>query len=147
MHHTFYHTCVLKIFYFNTHKKTHYAWKWRLIGVKWSIWKETSGEIKLMRKATFTARARWHKRSGRKKDIATYLCVSWLRKSYKLRIHEKSDGVQNNPSRSINTIRHSVVCGTSRCPDAYLVYSFSQFNYYFGFHWLINQWFVLKTLS
>jgi len=92
-----------------------------------------------MRKATFTARARWHKRSGHKKDIATYLRVSWLRKSYKLRIREKSDGVQNNPSRSINTIRHSVVCGTSRCPDAYLVYSFSQFNYYFGFHWLIND--------
>lgn len=54
---------------------------------------------------------------------------SW--KSCELRIREKSDGVQNNPSRSINTIRHSVVCGASRCPDAHLVYSFGdrRFNY------------------
>jgi len=60
-----------------------------------------------------------------KKDIRDdiYACVV-SRKSNKLRIREKSDGVQNNPSRSINTIRHSVVCGASRCPDGRLVYSF-----------------------
>jgi len=60
-----------------------------------------------------------------KKDICDDIYARGVsRKSNKLRIREKSDGVQNNPSCSINTIRHSVVCGASRCPDGRLVYSF-----------------------
>lgn len=36
------------------------------------------------------------------------------------RAREKSDAVENNPTRSINTIRHSVLACTSRSSDAYL---------------------------
>lgn len=37
-----------------------------------------------------------------------------------MRAREKSDAVENNPTRSINTIRHSVFACTSWSSDAYL---------------------------
>ena len=50
---------------------------------------------------------RW-RRAGRRRDPA----YSYTR--------GKSNGVQNNSSRSINTIRHSVLWGARWCSDAYL---------------------------
>lgn len=37
-----------------------------------------------------------------------------------MRAREKSDAVENNPTASINTIRHSVLGCASRSSDAYL---------------------------
>lgn len=53
----------------------------------------------------------------------------------KRRIREKSDAVQNNPTRSINTMRHSVLCGASRSSDVYLTRVRSLWRYLSLIRW------------